>query len=246
MPNAYDQYLQSQYAPPKDQKGQPRKPTASDEYLESQLLQLLQPGEQVLHVAYMRRQPGLLMQILVGPLLLFFFMTKAYFAVLTNRRLLLIQTKASFWSFNGGPKPMNLGVEQYDARAIQKVTVGGIGNNRSMTFHMANGPKQKLRISPWFKTISGTKDFFKNVPELVTSGRLAQLAQLAAGSTAAPLQMGPPGFGSGFALGSRVLVAAPNGHRYPATVVQAGNGQYLCSMQDGQQYWFPFSAVGPG
>jgi len=134
----------------------------------------------------MRRQPGLLVQILVGPLFSLL-MTKVYFAALTNRRLLLIRTKMSFWT--GAPKPMNLGVEQYDARAIQNVTVGGFANNRSMTFHMTNGPKQKLRISPWFKQISGTKDFFENVPRLVKSGMLAQLA----GGAGTPPQMGPPG-----------------------------------------------------
>jgi hypothetical protein len=59
---------------------------------------MLQPGEHVIHAAYMRRQPGLLMQLfLVGGLLLFL-MTKAYFVVLTNRRLILIRTKMSFWS----------------------------------------------------------------------------------------------------------------------------------------------------
>ena len=145
-----------------------------DDYLQSQLQQILQPGEQVLHAAYMRRQPGLLMQILLVGGLLLFLMTKAYFAVLTNRRLILIRTKMSFWT--GGPKEMNLGMEQYDARAIQKVTVSGFANNRSMTFHMADGPAQTLRISPWFKQISGTKAFFEQVPNLVSSGQLAQLA----------------------------------------------------------------------
>jgi hypothetical protein len=149
-----------------------------DDYLQSQLPQILQPGEQVLHAAYMRRQPGLLMQILLVGGLLLFLMTKAYYAVLTNRRLILIRCKMSFWT--GGPSLDNLGVEQYDASQIKNVTVSGFANNRSMTFHMADGTKQTLRISPWFKQIAGTKAFFEQVPGLVTSGQLAQLAGQAA------------------------------------------------------------------
>src|ERR1035437_3831352 len=102
-----------------------------DDYLGSQLSQILQPGEQVLHAAYMRRQPGLLMQILLVGGLFLFLLTKAYFAVLTNRRLIFIRTEMSFWS--GGPKLLNLGLEQYDVRQLQRVTVSGFANNRSMT-----------------------------------------------------------------------------------------------------------------
>ncbi|MFO0755269.1 MAG: hypothetical protein U0359_02185 [Byssovorax sp.] len=229
-----------------------------DDYLQSQLPQILQPGEQVLFAAYMRRQPGLLMQLLLVGGLLLFMLTKAYFAVLTNRRLILIRTKMSFWT--GGPKEMNLGIEQYDAAQIQKVTVSGFANNRSMTFHMADGSKQTLRISPWFKQISGTKAFFEQVPNLVSSGQLAQLAAQAGG---APQQMGQGGYaqqgmapqqgfapqgmgGGGFPPGARVNVAAPDGNRYPGTVVQEQGGQYLVTMPNGQQHWFPAQAVSPG
>ena len=272
--------------------------TPQDQYLQSQLPQILQPGEQVLHVAYMRRQPGLMMQLLLVGGLLLFLMTKAYFVVLTNRRLILVRTKMSFWS--GGPKPMNLGVEELDARAIQKVTVSGFANNRSMTFHLADGKKQTLRISPWFKQIAGTKAFFEGVPTLVTSG---QLAQLAAGAGAPSPQLGgydpqaqygappqqqqygappqqqqygappqqqqygappqqqqygappqQPQYGAppqqppygGFSPGAPVQVAAPDGNRYPATIVQEQNGHYLCAMSNGAQHWFPATAVAPG
>jgi hypothetical protein len=181
-------------------------------------------------------------------------LTKAYFAVLTNRRLILIRTKMSFWT--GGPKEMNLGIEQYDATQIQRVTVSGFANNRSMTFHMADGSKQTLRISPWFKQISGTKAFFEQVPNLVSSGQLAQLAAQAGG---APQQMGQGGYapqgapqqgvapqGGGFPPGACVTVAAPDGNRYPGQVVQEQGGQYLVTMPNGQQHWFPAQAVSPG
>jgi hypothetical protein len=51
----------------------------------------------------------------------------------------------------------------------------------------------------------------------------------------------PPALGPG----SRVLVAWSDGHRYPATVVQAGNGQYLCSFPDGQQHWIGAAHLAP-
>jgi hypothetical protein len=233
-----------------------------DDYLQSQLQQILQPGEQVLHAAYMRRQPGLLMQMLLVGGLLLFMMTKAYFAVLTNRRLIFIRTKMSFWT--GGPKEMNLGVEQYDATQIKNVTVSGLLNNRSMTFHMADGSKQTLRISPWFKQISGTKAFFEQVPTLVTSGQLAQLAAGGGGGGYQQMPQQAGGFapqgggfapqgggfapqgGGGFPPGARVSVAAPDGNRYPGTVVQEQGGQYLVTMPNGQQHWFPAQAVSPG
>jgi len=148
--------------------------TPLDQYIQSQVGPMLQPGEQIYHCSTMRRQPGLLMQILLVGGLLLMLMTKVYFVVLTNRRLILIRTKGSFWS--GTPKPLNLGVEQYDVSAFKKVTTSGFANNRSMTFHSDAG-KMKLRISPWLKSVSGTKDFFEQVPNLINSGQLAQ-AQL--------------------------------------------------------------------
>jgi hypothetical protein len=161
----------------------------NDQYMMSQVSPMLGAGEQVMFTATMRRQPGLLMQIfLVGGLLLFL-MTKIYFVALTNRRMILIRSKMGFFSFSGAPKHMNLGVEEWDVRSIQKVTTSGFANNRSMTFHLADRGKQTLRIAPWMKTITGTKDFFEQVPNFVASGQLAQLA----GGGAPPAQLGHAG-----------------------------------------------------
>jgi hypothetical protein len=181
-----------------------------DDYLQSQLPQILQPGEQVLHAAYMRRQPGLLMQILLVGGLLLILMTKAYYVVLTNRRLILIRTGMSFWT--GGPTLENRGIESYDTRQIQKVTVSGFANNRSMTFHMGDGTKQTLRISPWFKQVIGTKAFLEQVPNLVSSGQLAQLA-----AQGAPAQM--PQQAGGYAQ------APQQGYGQPPQQQQGGYGQ---------------------
>jgi hypothetical protein len=236
-------------------------PVTNDEYLQSQVMPLLQPGEQVLQTAYMLRQPGIIMQMLFVGGLLLFLITKAYFAVLTNRRLIFIRTKMKFLS--GGPQQMNLGVEQYDVRQLQQCTTSGLAANKSMTFALHGAPAQTLRINTWSKKIAGTKTFFEQVPQLINSG---QLQQLAAGAPALPALPQPqaqvphaqasyaqpqaapqqPPQQQGFAPGARVMVVAQDGNRYPATIVQAGPGQYLCQMPNNQSYWFPAQSVFPG
>ena len=238
--------------------------TPLDQYIQSQVGPTLEPGEQILHASTMRRQPGLLMQIFLLGGLLMVLLTKVYLVALTNRRLILIRTKAGF--FSGTPKPLNLGVEQYDVRTIRNVTTSGFANNRSMTFHM-DGSRLKLRISPWFKSVSGTKDFFEQVPNLINSGQLAS-SQLpaAAGYGAAPqLYAAPaPVYGSppqylggpahGFAAphyaapplvpGARVMVLGQDGQRYPGTLVQVHGEHCLCAMHSGQ-FWYPSAHVTP-
>ncbi|HET7503322.1 MAG TPA: hypothetical protein VFK02_20015 [Kofleriaceae bacterium] len=210
-----------------------------DEYLQSQIMPMLQPDERVLYSAYMRRQPGLLMQIfLVGGLLLFL-ITKAYYVVLTSRRMILIRTKMSFWT--GGPAQLNLGVEQWDVRNLKGCTTSGFANNRSMTFTMHQGPSQTLRISPWGKKVQGTRDFLEKVPSLIASGQLQQLAAGAPMGMLAP----PPAQAHGLPPGARVIIIAQDGNRYAGTVMQRQNDQYLCTMPNGQAYWFPAQAVSP-
>lgn len=244
----------------------------NDQYLMSQVGPLLRPGEQVMFTATMRRQPGLFWQlVLVGGLLLFL-MTKIYFVALTNQRMILIRSKMGFFSFSGAPKHLNLGVEEWDVRSIQKVTTSGFANNRSMTFHLSDKGKQTLRISPWFKTITGTKDFFEQMPNLVASGQLAggaQHAQLPAGGHAqgygaqaqaaytaqpqagygAPQAHAPQAAygaaaqaGYGFSPGMQVVVTAQDGSRHYATVVSEQQGHYLVNTQSGQ-HWFPAQNV---
>lgn len=58
---------------------------------------------------------------------------------------------------------------------------------------------------------------------------------------AAPPAAPPPALGPG----TPVLVAWSDGNRYPATVVQAANGQYLCAFPDGQQHWIGAAYVSP-
>ena len=218
----------------------------TDEYLQSQIIPMLQPGEQGLQSAYMRRQPGLLMQMLFVGGLLLFLITKAYFVVLTSRRMILIRTKMSFWS--GGPKQLNLGVEQWDVRNLRGCTTSGFANNRSMTFAMHEGAAQTLRISPWGKQVQGTRQFFEQVPAAISSGELqraAGSAPLAAPGGGRPAMQGSPQ-PAGFSSGARVMVVGQDGNRYPGTIMQRNNDQYLCSMPNGQSYWFPTQSISPG
>ena len=242
---------------------------ANEQYVMSQVGPMLQPGEQVIHMSVMRRQPGLLMQMLLVGGLLLFLMTKTYWVVLTNRRMILIRSKVGMFSFTGTPDHKNLGVEEWDVRNIQKVTTSGFANNRSMTFIMAQGPKQTLRISPWMKAIPGTKAFLDQVPQLINSGQLQnQLGgapmpqQIGQGMPQQQMQQGgygaPPqqqGYGAPPPMqgqmqgapgvlppGTQVMVTGPDGNRYPATIVQEQQGQYLCNMQSGQN-WVPAQFV---
>ncbi|MEO8797099.1 MAG: hypothetical protein ABI551_04370 [Polyangiaceae bacterium] len=144
----------------------------NEQYVMSQVGPTLQPGEQVLFIAQVRRQPGLLMQLLLVGGLLLFAMTKHYFAVLTNRRVIFIRTKVGFWSFSGTGQLVNLGIEEWDVRNIQKVTTSGFANNKSMTFELADKGKQTIRVSPWIKALPGTKAFLEQAPNMLNSGQL--------------------------------------------------------------------------
>lgn len=142
--------------------------TKFDDYINQQLPSILQPGEQPLYRAYVTRMPGLIWQIILGGGLFTFLMTKAYFGVVTNRRVVLIRTKLGMF----GPKMANEGTEEIPLTEIQKVTTSGLLNNRSITFHKTNGQKDTIRIAPWFKFVEGQKAFLNEMPERVTTRQL--------------------------------------------------------------------------
>jgi hypothetical protein len=149
--------------------------TERDQFIHNEVGPMLMPGERILHFAFMVRQPGLLWQILLVGGLLLVLMTKAYYVVLTDRRLILIRTNQGFFK----PKMTNIGVEQYEVAQMTKCTVSGFANNRSMTFHFQDGSKQTLRIGPWLKFVTGNKAFFEQVPALINAGQLTAGAQAA-------------------------------------------------------------------
>ena len=88
-------------------------------------------------------------------------------------------------------------------------------------------------------------------PELPAGGQ-PQSPPLMLQAQVQPPQMQPPQQAQmqqaqmqahGYAPGARVIVQGQDGNRYPATVVQLQNGQYLCAMANGQSYWFAVQHV---
>ncbi len=160
---------------------------ATDQYLLSQVNPMLTPGEQVLFASTMRKAPNIWLQALLLGAILGALLTTHYFVVLTNRRMILIATKPKAF---GGLKTVNVGVEEWDVRSITQVKTGGFLQNKWMRFTFNNGTKRLLHIAPRLKTISGTKDFFDQVPQLLMSGQLGN--QVALPGQAPPAQMAPP------------------------------------------------------
>jgi hypothetical protein len=142
--------------------------TKFDDYIDQQLPLILQPGEQPLYRAYVTRMPGLFWQIVLGGGLFVFLMTKAYFGVVTNRRVVLIRTKLGMF----GPKMANEGTEEIALHDIERVTTSGFMNNRSITFHKVGGVQDTIRIAPWFKFVEGQKAFLNEMPERVNTKQL--------------------------------------------------------------------------
>jgi len=143
-------------------------PTPYESYVEEQIAPMLERDEQVRYKVFMVKQPGLLWQILLVGGLLLFLMTKAYFVVVTNRRLIIMRTKQGFIK----PAMVNLGVEEIPLPTVQKVTSSGIANNRSMTFHKTDGSKLTLRIAPWSKQFPDNKAMLEELPGTLTQGQL--------------------------------------------------------------------------
>ena len=143
-------------------------PTPHETYVEEQITPMLGSGEEIRYSAFMVKQPGLLWQILLVGGLLLFLMTKAFYVVVTNQRMLIMRTKQGFFK----PQLVNLGVEEMPLATIQKVTTSGIANNRSMTFHKTDGSKLTLRIAPWSKLFTGNKAMLEELPNSLNQGQL--------------------------------------------------------------------------
>jgi hypothetical protein len=61
--------------------------------------------------------------------------------------------------------------------------------------------------------------------------------QPASSSAPAAASLAAPVAATAFAVGAQVLVAWSDGNRYPASVVQVSQGQYLVAFPNGQQQW---------
>lgn len=139
--------------------------TERDQFVQSQVQGMLQPGEQIRNIAYVLRAPGMMMQIIYMMVCfwLYFFQVKHYYGALTDRRLILVKTKSGLFR----PQMKNEGVEEVSLVGATNVTTSGFANNRSFTIHKGDGTKETFRIAPWFKLCQGQGTFMDDVSNAV-------------------------------------------------------------------------------
>jgi hypothetical protein len=128
-----------------------------DRFIHDQVSPMLEPGEAIRYTAYMQKAPPLWFQILFMGLIVLL-LIKHYLVAVTNHRIILMRTK-NWWM---RPKLINLGVEEIRWADVERISIGGFANNRSLEFHFRNGTSRRLRIAPHLvKFVSGQKEFFK-------------------------------------------------------------------------------------
>ncbi|MGE0790420.1 MAG: hypothetical protein AB7S26_32385 [Sandaracinaceae bacterium] len=139
--------------------------TERDQFVQSQVQGMLQPGEQIRSIAYILRAPGIAMQILLTMICfwLYFFQVKHYYAALTDRRIILIKTSSGFFR----PQIKNAGVEEVSLAGVQNVTFSGFANNKSFTLHRAGGTEETFRIGPMGTLCERQGSFMQDVEATV-------------------------------------------------------------------------------
>lgn len=134
--------------------------TPRDQFIQTEMAKIARPGEQVLNTAFMVKSPPLIVQMILAGGLLQFLLTKAYYAVATDQRIVLIRTSLGLFS----PGMTNKGVESIELGTVSQIKTGGFLNNKSMTFKKSDG-NLTLRIAPWSKLVTGQKAFLTDVPQ---------------------------------------------------------------------------------
>lgn len=145
--------------------------TPRDQFIQAEMAKIARPGEQVLNTAFMVKTPPMIVQMILAGGLLQFLLTKAYYAVLTNQRVVLIRTSLGLFK----PGMVNKGVESIELGNISQVKTGGFLNNKSMTFKKSDGALT-LRIAPWSKLVTGQKAFLQEVPQRINTRSLPAAA----------------------------------------------------------------------
>lgn len=138
--------------------------TERDQFVRAQVEGLLQPGEQIINIAFVRRMPGIMMQVvyMMCCFWLLIFQTTDFYAALTNRRIILVKTR--LWFFR--PKIANQGVEELSLDGATNVTFSGLLANQAFTIHTPSG-EQTLRIAPQLKIHQGQRTFKEDVATAV-------------------------------------------------------------------------------
>lgn len=128
-----------------------------EKFVQTELERILRPNERIEETAYVVKQPGLMVQILLlGPIFIMF-MTKAFYIGITSERIVLIRTKLGFFS----PSMDNRGITEYERSNVESIKISGFANNRSFTFFFRDGSKETFRIAPWSKVLTGNKTFLE-------------------------------------------------------------------------------------
>jgi hypothetical protein len=139
--------------------GPPVHKTPGDEFIASEVKPLLAPGEAVQHQAYgLTQRPD---SSLVAA------KNTAWFAVLTDRRLIFIKTRV------GGFKPIleNQGVEELDRNRVVNV----VEDDYLMTFRLDDGTARTLWVAPQEKHFSNQRAFIRDIPRLLVARPAVQV-----------------------------------------------------------------------
>ncbi len=141
-----------------------------DEFLNSEMARILQPGEKVLHTATAFTGPLMLASLfgVLGHALLI----KHYYAVLTNQRLLLLRSSMGLF----GLKLVNHGVIEFPFESLSAVHVGGMLNQRKLTLESRDGARVTIRLNSLVRQVSGQKEFCAQAPELLRRAAEGALA----------------------------------------------------------------------
>lgn len=128
-----------------------------DDFLKSEIQKLVRPGESVMSTGLVFTGPLFLSAFFgaVGQLL----MLTHYYAILTNRRLILIQTRMGLM----GLKAQNRGVTEFPVSDVERIRSGGMFNQRTLTLYRKDGTSAMIRFNSLVRQIQGHKAFCAGV-----------------------------------------------------------------------------------
>ena len=126
-----------------------------DEFLNDEFDKIKQPGEQILGTGLGWFGPGIWAQVLLLGGLAAFLLMKFHYAILTNRRLILIRTQSGLLKI----KKENHGVESLPAAGLAEVELRGKLNQRRILLKGHDGATRVFRMNTIAPQVSGQKQF---------------------------------------------------------------------------------------
>ena len=135
--------------------------TKYDQFIHEELQGILEPGESVVRAALVWRGPSALVTVLlfgaIGMLL-----WRYYFAVATDRRIILIRVKMGFFSL----RRVNFGVESIFYDQVEKMRPHGFLNQKSLGLRTNDGRSHRLRLNTAQRAVTGSGEFVLSVCDL--------------------------------------------------------------------------------